>query len=152
MEKPVVERSEPDPVIQFSIFSENKVGKLSDLFRLFAEGGVHVMALSTLETADSAVLRMVLDDPDKARQLLDDRGVPYAETPVLAVELAGERDIDGVLVALLEAEINIHYLYAFFSRPLGRSALVAGLEDVELAAEALNRRNHKVLGQRDISR
>jgi len=110
------------------------------------------MALSTLETADSAVLRMVLDDPDKARQLLDDRGVPYAETPVLAVELAGERDIDGVLVALLEAEINIHYLYAFFSRPLGRSALVAGLEDVELAAEALNRRNHKVLGQRDISR
>lgn len=152
MEKPVVERSDQDPVIQFSIFSENKVGKLSDLFRLFAQGGIHVMALSTLETADSAVLRMVLDDPDKARLLLGEHGLSFVETAVLVVELAGEHDIDGVLAGLLEAEVNIHYLYSFFNRPMGRSALVAGLEDVELGAEALNKRNHKVLGQRDISR
>ncbi len=57
-----------------------------------------------------------------------------------------------VLKALLETEINIHYIYSFLSRPLGRSALAMCIEDMDIAVDILGARNHKVLSQRDISR
>jgi hypothetical protein len=57
-----------------------------------------------------------------------------------------------VLKALLETEINIHYIYAFLSRPLGRSALAMSIEDMDIAIDILGARSHKVLNQGDISR
>ncbi len=76
----------------------------------------------------------------------------YTECAVLAVEITDESQLQGVLKALLTVEINIHYLYSFFMRPEGKSALVLSVEDNDLAASALNTRGYKVLTQRDISR
>ncbi len=152
MDHSSVESTFPDPVSQFSIFTENKVGRLSDLARLFAENDIHIMALTTLDTTDSAIVRVVVDDPDNARQTLRTEGVSFTESSVLAVEIAGEHDIERVLKALLETEINIHYIYSFVSRPMGRSALAMSIEDMDIAMDILGARNHKVLSQRDISR
>ena len=60
--------------------------------------------------------------------------------------------INGVLSALLEAEINIHYIYSFIKRPEGKSALAINTEDSDVAAQALSKRGYRVLTQRDISR
>lgn len=152
MDQPSVESTLPDPVSQFSIFTENKVGKLSDLVRSFSGEGIHIMAMTTLDTTDSAIVRVVVDDPDAARSLLRTEGAAFSESEVLAVEIAGERDVEGVLMALLEAEVNIHYMYSFISRPMGRSALAMSIEDLDIAMDILEARNHKVLSQRDISR
>ncbi|MEM9160874.1 MAG: hypothetical protein AAGB46_17625, partial [Verrucomicrobiota bacterium] len=149
---PSVESSFPDPVRQFSIFTENKVGRLSDLTKLFSSHNIHVQALTTLDTTDSAILRVVVDDPDQARILLETNSISYSESEILAVEIAGEHDIDNVLAALLEVEVNIHYIYSFVSRPNGRGALAASIEDMDIVTDALGRRNLKVLSQRDISR
>ena len=73
-----VSRAVPDPVKQFSIFTENKVGRLSDLIKYFAENQVHVMALTTLDTSDSAILRVIVDDPQKARALLHEHGHAFS--------------------------------------------------------------------------
>ncbi len=152
MDQPSVETTLPDPVRQFSVFTENKVGRLSDITKLFAKHQVHLMALTTLDTTDSAIVRMVVDDPEKARMLLREEGISYTESSILAVEIAGERDVESVLLCILEAEINIHYIYSFLSRPMGRSALAMSIEDMDFALEILGSRNHKVLSQRDISR
>jgi len=152
MEQSSVEVSNQDPVVQFSIFTENKVGRLSDLTRLFARAEIHIMAITTLDTTDSAIVRVVVDDPDEARRLLQENNVSFSESQILAVEIAGEHDVELVLAALLETEINIHYIYSFLSRPLGRSALAMSIEDMDIAIDILGARNHKVLSQRDISR
>lgn len=152
MESSAVKTKLPDPVKQFSVYMENKVGRLSDIFRLLSERNIHALALATLDTTDSSITRIVVDDPDLARELLGEHSIYFTECDILAVEIGGERDICGVLAALLEAEINVHYLYAFVSRPMGKSALAISLEDMDVAIHALTARNHKVLSQRDISR
>ena len=141
-----------DPVKQFSVFTENRVGRLYDLASLLAAREVHIMAITVLDTTDSAIVRLVVDDPDKARELMKANAYPFAECDLLAVEIAGETDLKTVLAALFEAEINIHYVYSFIKRPDGRSALALHVEDADVATQTLNHRGLRVLSQRDISR
>ena len=141
-----------DPVKQFSVFAENRVGRLYDHTALLKDHNVHVMAMSVLDTTDSAIVRLIVDDPEKAREIMIGNDFPYAETEILAVEITDESDLKGVLSALFEAEINIHYLYSFLKRPEGKSALAVNAEDIDIAAQSLNRRGYRVLTQRDISR
>jgi hypothetical protein len=141
-----------DPVKQFSVFAENRVGRLYDLTTLLKDNNVHIMALTVLDTTDSSIIRVVVDDPDKARELMVSNDFPYGECNVLAVEIADESELKGVLAALLEAEINTHYVHSFIKRPLERSALVISCEDPDTAAQSLSQRGFKVLQQSDISR
>lgn len=141
-----------DPVKQFSVFTENRVGRLHDLTSLFKAHNVHIMAITVLDTTDCAIDRLIVDDPDKARELMVNNDFPYSECDILAVEIGDESDLTGVLSALLEAEINIHYIYSFIKRPEGKSALAINTEDSDVAAQALNKRAYRVLTQRDISR
>lgn len=141
-----------DPVKQFSVFSENRVGRLSDLASLFKTNGVHIVALTVLDFTDTTVLRLIVDDNDRARELMVNNDFPYTECEVLAVEIKDEGDLREVLAALLEAEINIHYVYSFIKRPEGRAALVLNLEDPDVAAQSLVTHGFRVLTQSDIAR
>jgi hypothetical protein len=141
-----------DPVKQFSVFTENRVGRLSDLTTLFKANDVHIVALTVLDFTDTTILRLVVDDNDKARELMVNNDFPYTECDVVAVEISDEADLREVLAALLEAEINIHYVYSFIKRPEGRSALVLNIEDPDVAAQSLNNHRFKVLTQSDIAR
>jgi hypothetical protein len=141
-----------DPVKQFSVFAENRVGRLYDLTALLKDNNVHVMAITVLDTTDSAIVRFIVDDPDKARELMINNDFPYVECDVMAVEISDESQLKGVLAALFEAEINIHYVYSFIKRPEGRSALAINAEDEDVALQALSKRGFRTLTQRDISR
>ena len=139
-------------VRQFAIYAENKVGRLNDVISSLRGDGVHVMALTTLETTDVTIVRMVPNYPDLAREILDKEGFSFVECPIVAVELKTEEDLPNVTLALLEAEINIHYLYPFLARPNGMSALAMRVEDVEVAVETLQRRQIRILSLEDIAR
>ena len=141
-----------DPVKQFSVFTENRVGRLSDLSSLLKANDVHIVALTVLDFTDTTILRLVVDDNDKARELMVNNDFPYTECDVLAVEINDEGDLKEVLAALLEAEINIHYVYSFIKRPEGKSALVLNIEDQDVAAQSLNNHGFKVLTQSDSAR
>jgi hypothetical protein len=141
-----------DPVRQFSVFAENRVGRLHELTALFKLHAVHIMAITVLDTTDSAIMRLIVDDREKARELMVNNDFPYTECDVLAVEITDETDLQAVLAALLEAEINVHYVYSFIKRPHSRAALAINVEDADVAAQALNQRGFKVLTQRDIAR
>ncbi|MCW5549449.1 MAG: acetolactate synthase [Opitutaceae bacterium] len=141
-----------DPVRQFSVFAENRVGRLHELAALLKEHNVHIMAMTVLDTTDSAIIRMIVDDVEKARELLVNNDFPYAECEILAVEINDESELRGVLAALLEAEINVHYVYSFIKRPKGKSALAINAEDSDIGAQALSRRGYRVLTRHDIAR
>ena len=141
-----------DPVTQFSVFTPNRLGRLRDLVGTLAQHGVHVLALTVLDTTDSAVIRFVVDDPGQARQLLVLHGFPYTESRLLAVEVNSAVDLSRLMTALLEAEVNINYLYAFIPHPQGKSILGLSMEDNDIAEQVLQRHQFRVLRQADISR
>ena len=147
-----ISMSSNDPVWQFSVFAENRVGRLHDLTALFRQHNVHLIALTVLDTTDSAIVRVVVDDPDRARELMVNNDFPYTEGEVIAVELSDESELNSVLAALYEAEINVHYVYSFITRPEGRGALVIHAEDGDIAAQSLSQRGFRILTQSDIAR
>ncbi len=149
---PQTEIRPEDPVRQFSVFVANRVGLLHEMTALFRKSSVHVIGITVLDTTDSAIVRLIVDDPDRARTLMIAHDFPFTESSVLAVEIVSEADLTGVLAALLEAEINIGYIYSFIKRPQERAALAINVEDPEVATQALGKRGYKVLTQGDISR
>jgi hypothetical protein len=113
---------------------------------------VHVLGIMVLDTTDSAIIRLVVDDPDQAQELLVKHGFPFTESRLLVVEVASTTELHGVMTALLEAEININYLYSFIPHPGGKSLLALNMEDNEIAEQVLARHQFRVLNQADISR
>lgn len=141
-----------DPVKQFSVFAENKIGRLKQFVDLLGSHQIHVMALSIMETTDSAIIRVILDDPDGARELFLEHGFPCNESELVVVEIDSEADLKRILATLLAAEINIHYIYPFISRPREKAAFAMNVEDLDLASRALREAGMRVLSQADISR
>jgi hypothetical protein len=140
-----------DPVIQFSVFTPNRLGRLHDLIRLLGAQGVHVMALMVLDTTDSSIIRLVVDDPDKSREMLVRESFPFTESNLIVVE-ASPTELNRLMGTLLEAELNINYLYSFILCPEGKPLLGLSIEDNETAEQALRRHQFRTLKQGDISR
>src|SRR6266403_4676730 len=92
----------PDAVIQFSVFTPNRLGRLRDLIRLLGTHNVHVLGLMVLDTTDSAIIRLVVDDPERARELLTREGFPYTESKLVVVEVSST-ELNRLMAALLEA-------------------------------------------------
>ncbi|MGB0258569.1 MAG: acetolactate synthase [Coraliomargarita sp.] len=139
-------------MIQFSIHADNKVGRLNEIVGLLSVHQVHIMAISILDTTDSSVIRIIVDYPEEAQKLLIEHQFSFVQSELIAVELDSEADIKVVTCALVQAEINIHYIYPFNARPQGKSALAISLEDNDLAADTLQRHQLRVIGQHDIAR
>jgi hypothetical protein len=143
----------PPLVKQFSVFLENKVGALLELTRLLGEANVHICGLSVVDTADSSVIRMVVDDPDHSREVFHKAQVPVSESSLVVVELpSGPEKLDAVLRHLVAAEVNIQYTYSLMVRPRDKALLALHCEDPEYAREVLVKAGFAVLGQKDISR
>lgn len=147
-------RNQPDlgAIRQFSIFVENKVGRLNELVQSLAAADVHIVALCLVDTTDSAIIRIVVDYPEQAEQVLREHNFAHDHVSVMAIELQSEAQLKDVTFSLLQAEINIHYVYPFLCRPNGRYGLVVRTEAQELAASVLQRHGITVLGRDDIAR
>ena len=141
-----------DAVVQFSVFTPNRVGRLHDVVKLLASRDVHVLALTVLDTTDSAIVRLVTDDPDRARDLLQEQGFAFTESTIVAVELGAATDLPRLMAALFGAELNIHYMYSFIPSAGGKSILGLSMDDNDLAEQVLKRHQFAVLKQSDISR
>jgi hypothetical protein len=140
-----------DPVIQFSIFTPNRLGRLHELIRLLTVNNVHVIALMVLDTTDSAIIRTVVDDPERARELLVKGEFPFSESSLVAVEVT-PTELSRLMSVLLEAELNINYLYSFIPQVEGKSLMGLSMEDNEIGEEALRQHQFRTLRQADISR
>jgi hypothetical protein len=125
-------------VIQFSVFTPNRLGRLHDLISVLGSHGIHVLALAVMDTTDCAIIRLVVDDPDKARGLLLNEGFPFSESKLLVVEIHSTEELNRLMAAFLEAEINILSLF-LHSAPAGTSPPGLSMEDNDLAEQVLQR-------------
>jgi hypothetical protein len=140
-------------VRQFSVFLENKIGALLDLTRTLGEANVHICGLSVVDTADAAVIRIVVDDPEHCREVLHKAQIPASESNLVVVELPrGPEKLDNVLRQLVAAEVNIQYTYSLMIRPHDKALLALHCEDPEYARDVLTKTGLTALSQKDISR
>jgi len=140
-------------VTQFSIFLPNKVGQLLEIVRLLNARGVDVLALTVQDSADTAIVRIVVSDPDTVQNLFEENQVAFSVCDLVVVELKeGATELGRLLAALLAAECNIFGSYALLTRPRGKAALALHVEDNDCAISVLNSQGFVILGQADISR
>ena len=120
---------------QLSVFVENKAGRLEPIIKSLGEGGINIRALSIADTTDFGILRIIVDDDQKAREILRENGVVSKVTEVIAVYID---DRSGGLATVLDtvgaAGVNIEYMYAFLGRKEGKALMVLKADD-EVAAE-----------------
>lgn len=140
-------------VRQFSIFLKNKVGALLDVVRMLNAHDVQVLALSIQDSSDSAIVRIVVSDPDLVEDLFREHDIACGVSEMVVVELKEvATDLGRVLTSLLSAEVNIFFSYPLMTRPRGRAVLALHVEDHECASAALAGNGFRLLSQADISR
>ena len=125
---------------QLSLFLENKPGHMIVPCRLLADAGINIVTLSLADTQEYCILRLIVREWQRAREVLEAAGWVVAVTEVLAIEVA---DKPGGLVELLglfeRAGINVDYMYAFTARLGNRAVLVFRFDDLDAAITALTR-------------
>jgi len=123
---------------QLSIFLENRAGRLAYVTNVLAEAGINLLALSLADTTDFGILRLIVDDPEKAREVLQEHQVICMVNSVTAVEVADEPGgLARLLNLMAEKGVNVEYMYAFSQRQTGRAALIFRFDDADKAVVAL---------------
>jgi hypothetical protein len=144
---------EPASVRQFTVFLENRVGKMSFLLEKFEDAHLRINAFSIEESTDISLMRLIACDPEAARSCLSRHGFSYSETRVLAVEIPQTTRVPMIHVAraLLAAEVNIHYAYPLL-RGHAEPAIALYVDDITFAQRILMRKQFRILGESDLAR
>ena len=138
---------------QLSLFIENIPGQLVAPCRRLADHGINILTLSLADTEKYGILRLVVDDWERAQQVLTARGFVVNVVEVLALEVADYPGGLADLLALLdEAGANIEYMYAFSYGRGGRAVMILRLEDPDRAIAALGERGIRLLDSIDLGR
>ncbi|HNW93407.1 MAG TPA: ACT domain-containing protein [bacterium] len=125
-------------VKQISIFLENKQGRLLEAVETLGAAGINIRALSIADTADFGILRLIVPEPDRAKQVLEKARFTVKETEVIAV-LVSDRPggLAAVLRAMSTAGINVEYIYAFVEKSAKHAVVVMRTENIAAGVKAL---------------
>jgi hypothetical protein len=139
-------------VRQFNVFVANRVGGLLQVVRRFETSDIRIISLTVVDSADCAIIRMVLSDPERAREIFEQAGLPITESDLLVVQLPdGQQPLLAICKALLSAEISIHYAYPLLFGPHGHPALALYVEDHETAVATLTRQGFTLFTENDLN-
>ena len=136
---------------QISMFLENKPGQLSAVCRDLAEAGVNIATLSLADTSDFGIVRMIVDDHEKAKAVLAERGHVANVREVIAVCVPDRPGgMAEVMQVLDQAGANIEYSYAFAFHKGEKAVLVFRFDDNAKAESALKAAGYTTLGEAEI--
>ncbi len=131
---------------QISVFLENKKGKLAEVTGVLAENNIDMWAISIADTTNFGILRIIVDDPEKAVEVLKDAGYPVNTTEVLAVEVSDRPGgLHQVLNILSNEDISIEYLYSFVRRPEEMALILFKVDRLNDATDILKRAGINVI-------
>jgi hypothetical protein len=137
-------------VRQLSVFVDNRVGQLLKLTQILDHKDVRLIALSVMDSVDCAIVRLLVDRPDEALELLAGAGFATSVTEVVVVRLPpGRRGLLTVLSSLLSSEINVAYVYPLLSADSG-SGVALLPDNLEIAVDTLQQHHFEVLGEADL--
>lgn len=130
---------------QISVFIENKPGVLANVTAALSQAGIDVRALSLADTQDFGILRMIVDDIEKAKNVLTGVGCVTSVNNVLAAEVPDEPGaMTHILEGIAETGLNIEYMYAFVSPKNKKAYIVLRIKDVDNAAALLAKKGIKL--------
>ena len=133
-------------VEQISVFLENKAGRLAEVARILGDNGVNIRALSLADTTDFGILRLIVNDRQKAKEVLKDAGFTVGITEVIAVEVDdAPGGLAKILTPLAENEINVEYMYAFVEKSRNKAVLIFKFENIEKAIKVLQENDITIL-------
>lgn len=136
---------------QFCVFMENRVGLLHDLLRQIEQHDLRVVALSLVDSVDFAVARVMVDQTDRAREIFRLSNFTFIETDILGVLLPDDpQPYVRICLALLAAEMNIHYTYPLNYRRGGSGAIAIYVEDIDMATRILESQGMQMLTEGDL--
>ena len=137
---------------QISIFLENKPGQLSAICRDLADAGINIATLSLADTADFGIVRMIVDDHEKAKSVLAEKGHVVNVREVIAVCVPDRPGgMAEVMQVLDTAGVNIEYSYAFAFHRGEKAVLVFRFSDNNRAESALKAAGYTTLGENEVS-
>ncbi len=141
-------------VRQFNVFLANRIGALMDVVRRFETTDIKIVSLMVVDSADCAIIRMVLSDPERAKEIFAQAKMMVTESDLLVVKLpGGSQPLATICRALLTAELSIHYAYPLLIGvgPEGSTALALHVDDHETAAATLNDKGFTLYTENDLT-
>ncbi len=138
-------------VKQIAIFLENKSGRLADISHTLAENAINIRALSLADTADFGILRLVVNDTNKAQQVLKENGFTVGITEILAVEVPDKPGaLDCILQVVRDAGLNVEYMYAFTKKSGESGMLLFRFDDQDAAVAVFEKAGCRLLSDDEV--
>lgn len=141
-------------VRQVSAFIQNQEGCLSGLLKILTEEDINIRSLTIAETADYGVIRLILQDTDRALKAFKEKHIMANETRVMAAEISDRPGGMGFMVDLLtKAHINIEYAYSFLPKNTSNAIIIFKVaeDDMETVKRVLTDENHiRLLDQTEL--
>lgn len=133
-------------VEQISIFIENKSGRLAEVTGILGDANVNIRALSLADTSDFGILRLIVDDSEKALDVLRERHFTVNKTEVIGVEVPDQPGGLASILRILDAHhINVEYMYAFVERSGSNAVIIFRFDNIDEAISVLLANHVKIL-------
>ena len=137
-------------ITQISVYMENKPGKLAEIVSELSKAGVNIRAMSLADTSDFGLVRLIVSDLNKARDILQEMTLVFCNK-VLAVEMDDKSGaLSVILNALNEGDVNVEYMYAFVGKQPYSAYAVMQVDDMEKAEKILENRKIRMLCEEDL--
>jgi len=133
-------------VEQISIFIENKSGRLAEVSGILGQVGVNIRALSLADTSDFGILRLIVNDTEKALSVLREHNFTVSKTEVIGVEVPDRPGgLSSILQILDRNNVNVEYMYAFVERSGNNAVIIFRFDNVDEAISALTKNGVTIL-------
>jgi len=133
-------------VEQISVFLENKAGRLAEVSRILAEAEINIRALSLADTSDFGILRLIVNNNDKAKEALKQHGFTVGKTDVVAVEVEDRPGgLHKILDCLYRSSVNVEYMYAFVQQSGNNAVIIFRFDNLDEAVKVLTQNGVKVI-------
>jgi hypothetical protein len=131
---------------QISVFLENKAGRLCEVTGVLAEAQVNIRALALADTSDFGVLRLIVDQTQKAKEALKKAGFTVGKTNVLAVEVPDRPGgLYEILSLLQNSNINVEYMYAFVQQSGSNAVMIFRFDNTDEALRVIQEKGLRVI-------
>lgn len=136
---------------QVSVFLENKIGHMRMVTEELRKAGLNIRAISLADSEDFGILRMVVEDPDRAHAVLRAANHTARETEVIAVEVPDQPGaLSDVLKTFEDCEVNIEYMYAVLEKKSENAVIIFRVEEIDEVIEKLKIQNVKLLSSEEV--
>ena len=136
---------------QLSVFVQNEIGSLAGVTTVLKDNLINLRAIASFDTPEFAILRIVVDQPDKAKELLSAKGFAVKVSEAVAVELEDKPGVlDGMLHVIAEANLGINYIYSIVLRSGKAPLMIINTDDLEKTSSVLKAKGYRVAEQEDV--